>query len=43
MIKGIKIEIGALKNAVVKANQKKYEYIAQKEEQEQLKKLGIKI
>src|SRR6056297_2909730 len=41
MVKGIKLEIGALKNAAVKANQKKHEYVAQKEEQEQLKKLGI--
>lgn len=43
MVKGIKIEIGALKNAVIKANQKKHEYVAQKEEQEQLKKLGIQV
>lgn len=41
-IKGIKIEITALKNAVVKANQKKHEYVANKEEEEQLKKLGVK-
>jgi hypothetical protein len=40
-IRGIKPEISAIKNAIVKANQKRHEYIAQKEEQEQLKKLGI--
>ena len=41
LIKGIKLEIGAVKNAVVKANQKKHEYVSRKEEVEQLKKLGI--
>lgn len=41
-IKGIKLEITALKNAMVKANQKKHEYVANKEEEEQLKKLGVK-
>lgn len=41
-IKGIKLEITALKNAAVKANQKKHEYVANKEEEEQLKKLGVK-
>ncbi|WP_304223414.1 hypothetical protein [Gracilinema caldarium] len=40
-VRGIKPEISAIKNAIVKANQKRHEYIAQKEEQEQLKKLGI--
>ncbi|MDR3276677.1 MAG: hypothetical protein LBT11_05650 [Treponema sp.] len=40
-IKGIKPELGAMKNALVKANQKRYEYNAQKEEAEQFKKLGI--
>jgi len=42
LIKGIKLEITALKNAVVKANQKKHEYVSGKEEEEQLKKLGVK-
>ncbi|MCX7949127.1 MAG: hypothetical protein N2509_03325 [Treponemataceae bacterium] len=41
-IRGIKPELSALKNSIVKANQKRHEYIAQKEEMEQLKKLGIK-
>jgi hypothetical protein len=40
-IKGIKPELAAIKNAIVNANQKRYEYSAQKEEAEQLKKLGI--
>ena len=40
-IRGIKPEISAIKNSIVKANQKRHEYIAQKEEEEQLKKLGI--
>lgn len=41
-IRGIKPELGGVKNAIVKANQKRHEYIAQKEEQEQMKRLGIK-
>jgi hypothetical protein len=40
-IKGIKPDLGTIKNAVVKANQKRYEYSAQKEEEEQFKRLGI--
>ncbi len=43
MIKGIKVEISAIKNTVIKANQKKHEYVARKEESEQLKKLGIDV
>lgn len=43
MIRGTKMEINAIKNAYVKANQKRHEYISRKEEQEQLKKLGIEI
>ena len=41
-IKGIKPELGAIKNAIVRANAKRYEYSAQKEEEEQLKRLGVK-
>jgi hypothetical protein len=41
MIRGIKLEITAIKNSVVKANQKRHEYVSQKEEIEQLKKLGV--
>jgi hypothetical protein len=40
-VKGIKPELSSMKNAIVKANQKKYEYSAQKEEEEQFKRLGI--
>jgi hypothetical protein len=40
-IKGIKPELVTIKNAIVRANQKRYEYTAQKEEEEQLKRLGI--
>ena len=42
-IKGIKIEITAIKNSLVKSNQKKYEFVSRKEEEEQLKRLGIKV
>ena len=41
-IRSVKIELGALKNAIIKANQKRHEYIAQKEELEQMKRLGIR-
>jgi len=40
-IKGIKPELSALKNTYVKANQLLYEYNAQREEEEQMKNLGI--
>jgi len=40
-IKGIKPELSALKNTFVKANQIKYEYSAQKEEEEQMKRLRL--
>jgi hypothetical protein len=39
--KGIKPELSALKNTIVKANQLKYEYSAQKEEEDQMKRLGL--
>ncbi len=41
-IKGLKMEITALKNSVVKANQHRSEYTAYVEEEAQLRKLGIK-
>ncbi len=41
-IRSIKIELGSIKNAIIKANQKRHEYIAQKEEMEQMKRLGIR-
>jgi hypothetical protein len=40
-IKGIKPELAALKNCIVKSNQLRHEYSAQKEEEEQMKRLGI--
>jgi len=40
-IKGFKPELSALKNTFVKANQLRYEYSAQKEEDEQMKRLKI--
>jgi len=40
-IKGIKPELSALKNTYVKANQIRYDYSAQKEEEEQMKRLGL--
>jgi hypothetical protein len=41
-VRGIKLELNAIKNSVVKANQKKHEYVAIKEEEEQMKRLGLK-
>jgi hypothetical protein len=40
-VKGIKPELGSMKNAFIRANHKRYEYSAQKEEEEQFKRLGI--
>jgi len=40
-IKGIKPELSALMNSIVKANQLRYEFSAQKEEEDQMKRLGI--
>ena len=40
-IKGIKPELGALKNSIVNANKMRFEYSAQKEEEDQMKRLGI--
>ncbi|MDR2103870.1 MAG: hypothetical protein LBP42_07195, partial [Treponema sp.] len=42
-IRGIKPELAAIKNALVRANQKRYEYTARKEEEDQLKRLGISL
>jgi delta 1-pyrroline-5-carboxylate dehydrogenase len=42
-IRGIKPELAAIKNAIVRANQKRYEYTARKEEEEQMKRLGINL
>jgi hypothetical protein len=40
-VKGIKPELGSMKNAIINANHKRYDYSAQKEEEEQFKRLGI--
>ena len=40
-LKGIKAELLTIKGALIKANQKKHEYVAQMEEAEQMKRLGI--
>jgi hypothetical protein len=42
-IRGIKIEANAIKNSVIKANKKKHEYVSKKEEEEQLKQMGINV
>jgi hypothetical protein len=39
---GIKPELTGIKSSLVKANQKRHEYIAQKEELDQMKRLGIR-
>jgi hypothetical protein len=41
-IKGLKIELVTMKNSLVKANQKRAEYTSLIEEENQMKKLGIK-
>ncbi|MDR3130570.1 MAG: hypothetical protein LBU18_03410 [Treponema sp.] len=40
-VKGIKPELGSLKNAIINANHKRNDYAARKEEEEQFKRLGI--
>lgn len=40
-IRGIKPELASMKNCIVRANQIRHEYSSQKEEEEQLKRLGI--
>jgi hypothetical protein len=41
-VKAVRAEITTIKGAVIKANQKKHEYVAQREEREQMNRLGIK-
>lgn len=41
MIKGLMMELTAIKNVIVKTNQERAEYLSYVEEQEQLKRLGI--
>jgi hypothetical protein len=40
-MKGIKIELSAVRNAIVATNQAKHEYAAKADEREQLRKLGV--
>jgi hypothetical protein len=40
-VKGIKPELATIKNAIIRANSKRHEYNAQKEEEEQLRHLGV--
>jgi hypothetical protein len=40
-IKGVKPELSAIKNVIIAANQKRFEYSSLKEEEEQLKRIGI--
>jgi hypothetical protein len=40
-VRGIKPELSTMKNTIVRANQIRHEYTAQKEEEEQMRKLGI--
>lgn len=40
-IKGVKPELSAIKNVIISANQKRYEYSSLKEEEEQLRKIGV--
>jgi hypothetical protein len=41
-MKSVRVEMTTIKGAIIKANQKRHEYVAQREESEQLKRLGIK-
>jgi hypothetical protein len=40
-LKGIRIELSGLKNSVVRANRRRYEYVALKEEEVRLQQLGV--
>ena len=40
-VKGMQIELSALRNSIINANKKRSEYVSYKEETEQMKKLGI--
>jgi hypothetical protein len=41
LVKGVKPELATIKNTLIKANQRRSEYLSQKEEAAQLKRLGI--
>ena len=40
-VKGMQIELSALRNSIINANKKRSEYASYKEEAEQMRKLGI--
>ena len=40
-LKGIKIELSGLKNCIVRANRRRYEYVTLKEEEVRLRQLGV--
>ena len=40
-VKGMQIELSALRNSIINANKKRSDYVSYKEEAEQMKKLGI--
>jgi hypothetical protein len=40
-LRGFQMELSAVKNCILKANQKRHEYVARKEESEQMKRLGL--
>ena len=40
-VRGIKPELSTIKNAILRANSKRHEYSAQKDEEEQLRRLGV--
>lgn len=42
-LRGIKIELAAIKNHIVTANQKRHEYVARREEVDQMRKLGVDV
>ncbi len=40
-MRGIKLELAAVKNAIIRANRQRHEYVNRKEEERQLRRLGI--
>jgi len=42
-LKGIRLELTALKNSIVKTNKIRHDYVSRKEEEQQMKKLGIRM
>ena len=42
-LKGIRIELSGLKNCIVRANRRRYEYVARKEEESRLQQMGVVV